>query len=197
MGPAARPGPGGSGYSLLPSHSVLPSCIVNAARYGGATVGDVRGRVARLQSGRLQPRRVWVSVPTARSVLWPRGVWRPRRGRRGRSTPPCRLVGDPGRLVAAGVELVWLKDPPGYVQPDALKSCLVNCYDHPMVIPPTGRQLARSINVNGRTMDPWLRSYGSQWHVQMGSQGKGVWLVKAGLRCVRGRWRHSRASLPC
>ena len=130
-GPAARPGPGGSGYSLPPSHSVLPSCIVDAARYGGAAVGDVRGQVARFWSSRLRPRRVRVSVPTACSVLWRRGVWRPRRGRRGRSTP------DPGRLVAAGVEPVRLKDPPGYVQPDALKSCLVNCYDHPGVIPPT------------------------------------------------------------
>ena len=32
-----------------------------------------------------------------------RGVWRPRRGRRGSSSPPCCPVGDPGRLEAAGV----------------------------------------------------------------------------------------------
>ena len=39
----------------------------------------------------------------------------------GREAPPCCLVGDSGRLAATGVELVRLKDPPGYVQPDALK----------------------------------------------------------------------------
>ena len=52
-GPAARPRPGASGYSLLSSHSVLPSAAVGATRYGGTAVGDARGRVARFQSGRL------------------------------------------------------------------------------------------------------------------------------------------------
>ena len=154
----ARPGPDGSGYSLLPSHSVLPSGIVDAARYGGAAVGDVRGRVARFRSGRLRQRRVRVddqrharycaswSLAAASWATWEKfspmmSCWRPwpaggsRRG-------GLLLAGDPtGRWpagqVAAGVELVRLKDPPGYVQPDALKSCLVNCYDHPGVIPPT------------------------------------------------------------
>ena len=33
-GPTARPGPDGSGYSLLPSHSILPSGAVDVAQYG-------------------------------------------------------------------------------------------------------------------------------------------------------------------
>ena len=106
-GPAARPGPGGSGYSLLPSHSVLPSGIVDAARYGGTAVGDVRGRVAHFRSGR--PAVGGVRGRVARFLscrlrlrrFRVDGRRRGRRGAGGSSMLPCRRVSDGARWLTS------------------------------------------------------------------------------------------------
>ena len=119
VGPATYTLTAGSGYSLLPSQSVLPSGTVETAQHGGAAIGDVRSRVARFLSCRLRLRRFRVGgrlhAPYCSS-------WRQSWLRCGRAAVPCR-PGSAGSSRPPSSSGCWRQA--DACQPDSFFPCLL------------------------------------------------------------------------